>query len=142
MPVKAGLTDNYRRDVLRGKFRDTDRYRMAIYTEQADLHPSHTMQYTPRGEVEGEGYPRGGPVLTGFMADLYGPIATLDFDNPTLDPSTISGRAILIYNDSLPGKDAVYIGDLGREITSVDGPWTPGFPPPEKRGATTSLIQW
>lgn len=132
------ITDCYRRDVLRGKHLDTDTYKMAVYDADARL-DAKTLAYTTDHEVKGEGYPAGGVKLTGFIAQLFGGIATLDWDNPVIDPATITGRQIMIYNDSLPGKDAVYIGDLKRDISSTNGPWTPGFPPP---GATTSLIQW
>lgn len=139
MPSVAGICDNYRRDVLRGKFLDTDTYKMAVYDAAAAMDPSSTVAYTPANEVAGAGYVAGGVALTGFIAQLFGAIATLDWDNPIIDPCSITGRYILIYDDSLPGKDAVLIGDLGADITSVNGPWTPGFPAP---GAATSLIQW
>lgn len=139
MASQAGICDTYRRDALRGKHLDTDSYKMAVYDSAASMDPSSTSAYTPANEVVGAGYVAGGVVLTGFIAQLFGAIATLDWDNPVIDPCSISGRYILIYNDTLPGKDAVLIGDLGQDITSVNGPWTPGFPAP---GGATSLIQW
>lgn len=139
MPSTPGACDTYRRDLFRGKHLDTDTYKMAVYTSAANMDPSSTTQYTALNEAAGAGYPPGGVPLTGFLAQLFGAIATLDWDNPVIDPCTLTGRYILIYNDSLPGKDAVYIGDLGGDISSVNGPWTPGFPVP---GAATSLIQW
>ena len=139
MPSTPGLVDTYRRDVLRGKHREDDPYMMAVYTSRAELHPNRTRGYTPEHEARGDGYPAGGIQLEGFKADLYGPVATLDWENPVIEPCTLEGSAILIYNDSLPGKDAVYIGTFPEPISSTNGPWTPGFPPP---GGKTSLIQW
>lgn len=139
MPSTAGIVDTYRRDLFRGKHKDTDTYKMAVYTSAASLDPSSTIAYDPTNEVVGAGYVAGGVVLTGFIAQLFGAIATLDWDNPVLDPVSITGRYILIYNDTLVGKDAVFIGDCGQDITSVNGPWSPGFPAP---GGSTSLMQW
>jgi hypothetical protein len=135
----AGIVDSYRRDLFRGKHKDTDTYKMAVYDSSAAMTPSSTLAYDPANEVVGAGYVAGGVPLTGFIAQLFGAIATLDFDNPVIDPCSITGRYILIYNDTLPGKDAVLIGDMGADITSVNGPWSPGFPAP---GGATSLIQW
>lgn len=124
---------------MRGKHVETDVYKMAVYTAFASLHPDQTVAYTPANEAKGEGYPPGGIPLGKPLVQLYGRAACLDFENPVIDPCSLEGRYILIYNDSLPGKDAVYIGDLGKTVRSTNGPWSPGFPPP---GAKTSLIQW
>ena len=139
MASVAGLVDTFRRDVLRGKHQEGDQWMMAVYTAYAALHPSTTFAYTPANEAKGEGYPPGGVPIGPAIAGLYGPVATLDWENPVIDPATLEGRYILIYNGSLPGKDAAYIGDLGKTVRSTNGPWTPGFPPP---GGKTSLIQW
>lgn len=132
---------SYRRDVLKGFHHDTDTYKMAVYSAAAAI-DADTTAYDPTDEVSGAGYAAGGVALTGFDVQIRGAgpkVVTLDFDNPTMDPVSITGAKILIYNDTLPGKDAVAYGDLGGDITSVNGPWTPGFPAP---GALTSMLQW
>lgn len=139
MAGQLSFCHTYRRDVLKGIHKDSDTYKMAVFDSAAALSAA-TTHYDPANEVAGAGYPAGGVVLTGFVATIRGGnIATLDFDNPSIDPSSIAGRYILIYNDSLVGKDAVAVGDLGADITSVNGPWSPGFPAP---GAGTSMLQW
>lgn len=142
MPGQLVWCHSYRRDVLKGRHSENDSYRMAIYTREARL-DAETEHYSSAHEVVGEGYKRGGLELTGFNAQIRGAgpakVVTLDFDNPTIDPSSITGQQILIYNDSLPSRDAVAVGDLGTDITSVNGPWSPGFPAP---GFSTSMLQW
>lgn len=141
MPGQLTFVNSWRRDVIKGVHHDTDTYKMAIFTSAAAL-DEDTAAYAPANEVVGTGYVAGGVALTGFNVAIRGAtpkVVTLDFDNPTLDPVSIVGRKVLIYNDTLPGKDAVAVGDLGADISSTNGPWTPGFPAP---GATTSMLQW
>lgn len=139
MASTPGVCNNYRRDALRGRFLDTHTYKAALYTSAAVMSPSETSAYTPADEVAGVGYVAGGQALTGFIVQLFADVACLDFDDVVWDPSSITARYMLIYDDDLVGKDAVCIIDFGADYTSVNGPFRANLPAP---GALTSLIQW
>lgn len=121
-----------------GSHRRDDEYRMALYTAEADL-GRHTRSYVTAGEVVGQGYTAGGILLTGRKVQLLPTAVVLDWATPTWDPSTITARGFLIYNDSLEERAAVMTYDFGKDVTSTNGPFTPRMPVP---GASTSLVQW
>jgi hypothetical protein len=137
--IVTALTDAFRLAQLDdGAHRRAHEYRMALYTEGADLGP-HTAAYSPDGEVVGEGYVAGGLVLRGRRVQLLDGIVVVDFVAPVWDPATISARGFLLFNGSLPGFPSVMTGDFGRVVTSTNGPFTPVLPSP---GPHTSLIRW
>jgi hypothetical protein len=62
----------------------------------------------------------------------------LDFADATWAASTITSRGALIYNDSLAGKDALFVLDFGSDIISTNDLFTTDFP---SQGAGTSLFR-
>jgi len=126
--ITQGLCNSYKREILSGLHQAGHTYKIALYTSEARLNKS-TAHYTPLREARGEGYSQGGKVLTGFRTGLDGDAAYLDFDDPIWPKSTITARGALIYNDSLPGKNAVAVLDFGKNYLSVNGPFEVTLPP-------------
>lgn len=138
MAITSAVVNSFRRDAIQGIHRANHVYKMALYGRSASLGTT-TTGYTPTGEVTGAGYTAGGKILTGYMVRLFGNIAVLDWASPLWNPATIEADGFLIYNDSLPGKDAVMTYAFDQPYTSTNGPFSPIMPTP---GALTSLIQW
>lgn len=138
MAITTGLTNSFRRDALQGIHLASHVYKFALYTNVATLGPA-TTGYSATNEVVGTGYSAGGIILTGYLVQIFSNIVCWDWDDPVWNPATITARGGLIYNDSLAGKDSVFVRDFGADYTSTNGPFTANFPVP---GAATSLIQW
>lgn len=121
--VKEGICLSYKCEILKGIHQSSHTYKMALYNERADLIPQKTTRYSPENEVisQGTNYSAGGQILTGFVVELVGEYATLNFDLPVKwKDSNISALAALIYNDSLLDKNAVAIIDFGKIVMSLN----------------------
>lgn len=132
--IKAGVCHSWKREVIRGEHRPDHTYKIALYTNDADLSPA-TTAYTRNGEVSGLGYEAGGVRLTGFSVS-GGTTACLDFDDVLIPRSTLSVDGCLIYNETL--NKAVYVGRFAGTVTSTNGPFTIDMP---KVGEGSSLIR-
>lgn len=91
---------------------DTDRYQSAV-----------------TNEITGTGYTAGGVTLTSvtFTYNATTNVWTLDADDATWNPSTITARYAALY-DSTPGTAAtnplITLVDFGADLTSSNGPFT------------------
>lgn len=137
MPITSALCTSAKADFLNGAHTSADTYKIALYTNAANLDAT-TTAYSATNEVVGAGYTAGGQTLVGFTVGSSGTTAWLDF---TTDPSwasaTITARGALIYNSSKTNK-AVAVIDFGSDITSTNGTFTVQFPAP---AAATALIR-
>lgn len=113
-------------DLLMGVHSPDDTYCLALYSDNMHL-TIDTEKYTPRNEVVGQGYDKGGRVLTGFKAIQDNLATILTFDNVKWDAATISANAGLIYNQSA-GNKAVAVLDFGGTEMSKNGPFTVEMP--------------
>lgn len=110
---------------------------IALYTKNANLN-AHTAQYTPDGEVVGQGYERGGKRLEGMSFGTTGLRAWIDWSvDPRWEAATISAAAALIYNRSRNNL-ALAVLVLEDVISSKNGPWWLEFAPP----GDTATIRW
>jgi hypothetical protein len=98
----------------------TQTYKMALYTEDADLGPGVTA-YTTDNEVSGTGYTAGGMALTiaAGSPSVVGTSAYLTFENPVWTTATIAARGAVIYQDTA-GNPSVGVMDFGA-VFSVTG---------------------
>src|SRR6266581_3256814 len=117
--IKQGLTNVFGFDVLKGVHTPQDVYRMALYSDAADL-SAETSVYTTKAEVIGQGYGAGGLTLTGYKAVLEGGTASITWNDPMWPNATISARGALIYNYSKHNR-ALVVLDLGKIFTSTNG---------------------
>lgn len=126
--ITQALCNSYKSELLRGVHQPDDRYRMALYTSQAELSAA-TSVYTPDGEVSGEGYEPGGRDLRAFVVTVTGGTAILDWaEDPVWPVSSLTARAALIYN-ATRGNRALAVLDFREDITSRHGPFTVTLPP-------------
>jgi hypothetical protein len=129
--IQQALCDSYLVEVLQGMHRRADAYKIALYTERADLSRA-TTTYTLDEEVLGAGYRAGGLRLEGFHAQLTGetpPVAVLDWTtDPVWPGATITARGALVYNNTR-AKRAVAILDFGRDVQSSNGRFVVHLPP-------------
>ena len=130
---------SYKKEILEGIHTLSHTYKIALFTETAELNKFTTSYTGLTDEVVGTGYTAGGQELAGIQTSLSGDTALLDFTtNPSWTSSTISARGALVYNDSLAGKNAVAVIDFGSTYSSINQDFIITLP---ASGETTSLIR-
>ncbi|WKV16964.1 hypothetical protein [Microcystis phage MJing1] len=135
MPIEQAMPTSFKRQLLEGvhDFRQAagDTFRMALYTDAANLGPD-TAQYTTVGEVAtGGGYAAGGAALTRLGVSDLGTTAIIDFADLTWAAATITARGALIYNDTPTHsytRPACAVIDFGADIISRGGDFVVVFP--------------
>lgn len=138
--ITTAVCKTYKRDIPKGIHTSAHTYKIALFTSAATLNKDTTTYTGQTGEVaSGGGYTTGGATLSGFSCIIDGDKAVLSWDTPIdWDPSTITARGALIYNNSLAGKDAVMAIDFGADKTSTDGRFRINLPTQDQ---TTGLIR-
>jgi hypothetical protein len=136
MAIQAGLCYSYKQQILSGIHSATDTYKIALFTNNANLTPNTTV-YSSSNEVSGQNYVAGGLELTGFSVSGSSGVARLDFDSVTFSAVTVTARAALIYNSS-KGNKSVCVVDFNEDITATNGDFFIDMPP---AGNSTSLIR-
>jgi hypothetical protein len=141
--IAPGTAISFYYDLARSLFQPMDEYRIALYSDKANLSPM-TEKYTTDGEVIGApGYTAGGQVLTGMTVVMDGPTAVIDWADVVWPNSTIVARGALIFNATR--NRAVVILDFGpspagdpRGYSSTNGNFLVPFPEPN---AATGLVR-
>jgi hypothetical protein len=107
-----------------------DTFKAALYLTSATLGAS-TTAYSSTGEVTGTGYTAGGNAVTTATAPttsgttaFFTPSASIVFTSITL---TTAFDAVLIYNDTAAGKNAVSIHTFGAQTVTA-GTFTLSMP--------------
>lgn len=135
MANTQAVPKTFRLDLLNGKhaFGTTvvraattkDTFKAALYVATATIN-ADTTAYTATGEVSGTGYTAGGIAVTnatepantggtGIVA-FWTPSASLAYGTVTL---ATSFDCVLIYNDTLAGKNAVSVNTFGATTVSA-----------------------
>lgn len=117
-----------------------DVFKAALYLTTASL-GSTTTAYSATGEVSGTGYSAGGVTVTTAIAPAtsgttayFTPSASIVFSNVTL---TAAFDAVLIYNNTVSGKNAVSVHTFGAQTVTA-GTFTLTMP---TNDATNALIR-
>jgi hypothetical protein len=131
--IKAGMVNRAKLDFLRGVHQPNDDYRIALYSDRADLGPD-TAKYTYAEEVRAPGYNGGGARLTGYKTGMIDGVAYIHFDPVEWDNSTIKAAGALIYN-ATKGDAAIVALNFGATKESSVGLFKIQFPEPSKNGA-------
>lgn len=76
-----------------------DTFKMALYTEAANLNAT-TTAYTTAGEISGGGYVAGGVSLVNISPSEYNVAGICSFDTAVWLSATFSARGALIYNST------------------------------------------
>jgi hypothetical protein len=117
-----------------------DTFKAALYLTSASL-GAGTTAYSSSGEVSGSGYTAGGVTVTTAIAPTTSgttayitPSASIVFSSVTL---TTAFDAVLIYNDTATGKNAVSVHTFGAQ-TITAGTFTLSMP---SNDASNALIR-
>jgi hypothetical protein len=127
MPITTAHTTSAKTDYLNGVHLPGHTYKAALYTSTATL-GADTTAYTATNEVVGTGYTAGGATLSGRTLSLDGTTAIMTFTSPTWPTSTITARGMIIYNDTVAGKNAISVHDFGENVSSTNGTFTATIP--------------
>lgn len=144
MALSQSVCDVFKLALINAVHLTSHTYKCALFKATAAIvgtHGAGTTSYTGMGADEipnGSGYTTGGVTLTGRTAALISGAGVLDWADPTWAASTITSRGALIYNDSLAGKDALFVLDFGADISSTNDLFTVDLP---AQGAGTSLFR-
>lgn len=129
--ITAAVCTSYRREILSGVHKPDHSYKLALFTKDAELNGATSTYAGQKGEAAGKGYDKGGKELTGFATgdDAQRSIAWVNWPGDVVwQAATLTVRGALIYNDSLPGKNAVAILDFGADKTATNGPFKVTMP--------------
>jgi hypothetical protein len=150
MANTQAMATSFKQDILNGihAFGTTvvraattkDSFKAALYLTTANI-GAGTGAYTSTGEVTGTGYTPGGvavttataPSTTGTAA-FFTPSASIVFSNVTL---TTAFDAVLLYNDTATGKNAVSVHTFGAQTVTA-GTFTLTMP---TNDSTNALIR-
>lgn len=143
MAITQAMCSSFKQDCLSNQADfsadTTYTYKVALYTSAATLNAS-TTAYTPTNEVSGTGYTAGGNTLTiTGNPTISGTTAFVDFGDSQWTNSTITARGALIYNDTLPGKNAVAVYDFGSDRSSTNATFTVTFPAADAANAIVRI---
>jgi hypothetical protein len=134
MPFSGNfICNSFKLDLLLGRHNfgaGGHNFKLALYTSAATLNASTTSYTGTTNEVAPSGsYTTGGGLLVLLSVPaLINGVAALRWQPISFTASTITARGALIYNDSLPGKNAVVVLDFGTDRSSVNSDFTIPFP--------------
>jgi hypothetical protein len=135
--ISQSLCASFMEDQLQGLHQPGDDYRIALYTQSANL-GVNTELYTTIEEIAGAGYVAGGRSLTGRTLIRDGLVSIVDWEDPIWDPSSLTARGALIYNASRSNR-AVAVMNFGQDVISTNAPFKVVFPEPT---ALTGLVRF
>jgi len=135
--IAQGISLEAKKQFLIGMHQPADTYKIALYTKRANIGPS-TANYTPEGEVVGQGYSLGGFVLGGFRAGMAGVNAFVTFDDLKIDRATFIAHGAMIYNAS-KNNAVLCTLNFGAERPVFDGAFELSFPNPTEKSALILL---
>lgn len=133
--IKTAVTNSAKAEFLQGVHQPGDVYKIALYSAKANLDAA-TKEYTDSGEIDANGYEKGGQILSGRSDATDAGTAIMSFHSPIWERSSISARGAMIYNSSKENK-TLAVFDFGMEITSTNGTFTATMP---SATASTGLI--
>jgi hypothetical protein len=93
MAIDSYVPNKSKLRILKNAFPAGDNYKIALYTTD----PNSDV-YTSRGEVTGKNYQAGGKSLSGYVCDMTGSTAYVNFSSPQWPDSSITASFALIYN--------------------------------------------
>lgn len=134
------LCNSYKKDILDGLHLSNHVYKIALFSSSANLNKNTESYIGLSDELLPEGgYEMGGKQLENRQVLLINDVAVVNFlTNPIWANATFIVRGALIYNDSLPDKNAIGVLDFGQEYNIVNQNFEIDFP---ASGENTSLIR-
>jgi hypothetical protein len=126
MAVTPCVPTQAKQDLWDGVHQPGDTYMAALFTSAVTLDATYAT-YSPTGEAAGQGYVAGGLVLSGRVTGQTGTVGWITFTNPTWPNSTITARALVIYNLSRANRVLVIL-DFGQDSSNTNGNFSPQLP--------------
>lgn len=137
MAILSGIARSYLQEVLDGVHGPDDDYKIALFTNAANLSPDTTHYSGQPGEVAGGvGYARGGQSLGERSSGLSGNTAYMTFADPRWSAASITAHGALIYNASKRNR-AVAVINFGGDHTSTNGEFVISLPPAGTKAIVT-----
>jgi len=141
MGISQSLCNSAKAEFIQGIHLASHDYKIALFTSATTLSKSTTTYTGTTNEVSsvGTNYTTGGKLLTGYTVLLINDTAILDW---TVDPSwalaSFTARGALVYNDSLAGKNSLFVLNFTIDYTATNGTFLVTLPAP---GEATALVR-
>lgn len=136
MAILSGIARSYLHEIINGVHAADDDYKIALFTNAANLSPETTSYAGQPGEVAGGGYRRGGQSLEDRSCGLSGNVAYMTFADPRWSAASITAHGALIYNASKQNR-AVAVLNFGGDHTSTNGEFVISLPPAGTKAIVT-----
>ena len=142
MAITSAICNTFKTQILTGVHNFTNggnQFKLALYTDQANLSKS-TTAYTTTAEVaNGNGYTTEGIVLTNVTPALSGDTACCDFADVSFTSASFTANGCLIYNETVAGDPAVCAVAFGGNKTVSSGTFTIQFPAADASNAIVRI---
>jgi len=142
MAITSAICNTFKTQILTGVHNFTNggnQFKLALYTDQANLSKSTTQYVTTAEVANGNGYTTEGIVLTNVTPALSGDVACCDFSNVSFTSASFTTRGCMIYNETVAGDPAVCVIDFGGNKTVSSGTFTIQFPAPDASNAIVRI---
>lgn len=105
--IVTTVCDSFLEEALRGNIHlETDTYKLALYTNAANLDRTTTL-YTTNGEVVGPGYEPGGMTITGWTIKRQNGVSFVTFDPVRWAVATLKNVTGALVHNASKGNRAV-----------------------------------
>ena len=142
MAITSAICNSFKTQILTGVHNFTNggnQFKLALYTDQANLSKSTTQYVTTAEVANGNGYTTEGIVLTNVTPALSGDTACCDFADVSFTSASFTTRGCMIYNETVANDPAVCVIDFGGNKTVSSGTFTIQFPAPDASNAIVRI---
>ena len=142
MAITSAICNTFKTQILTGVHNFTNggnQFKLALYTDQANLSKSTTQYVTTAEVANGNGYTTEGIVLTNVTPALSGDVACCDFSDVSFTSASFTTRGCLIFNDTATNDPAVCAIDFGGDKTVSSGTFTIQFPAADASNAIVRI---
>jgi len=142
MAITSAICNSFKTQILTGVHNFTqggNQFKLALYTDQANLSKSTTQYVTTAEVANGNGYTTEGIVLTNVTPALSGDTACCDFANVSFTSASFTTRGCMIYNETVANDPAVCVIDFGGDKTVSSGTFTIQFPAADASNAIVRI---
>ena len=142
MAITSAICNSFKTQILTGVHNFTNggnQFKLALYTDQANLSKSTTQYITTAEVANGNGYTSEGIVLTNVTPALSGDTACCDFSDVSFTSASFTANGCLIYNETVAGDPAVCAIAFGGNKTVSSGTFTIQFPAADASNAIVRI---
>ena len=142
MAITSAICNTFKTQILTGVHNFTNggnQFKLALYTDQANLSKSTTQYVTTAEVANGNGYTTEGIVLTNVTPALSGDVACCDFADVSFTSASFTARGCLIFNDTATNDPAVCAVDFGGDKVVSSGTFTIQFPAADASNAIVRI---